>query len=451
MSSVAPDNSKLSLHPYQGAAIDHLFEYDHTLAIMPMGAGKTVITATALSELIETGDIHRALIVAPKRVALTVWPAEIEKWGIKLSIAAALGTPKHRALAMTSNSDVVVINYENLVWAIKEYDLPAMFDAIVFDETTKMKSVGSKRFRAIRPLLPKFKYRLGLTGTLIGNHLMDAYGQAFLIDLGVSLGRTKAIFTNRYYYRYGSEAWEISPQPGADERVAEDMRDITFSIPDDVYRDQLPDQIDNIIEVDIGERAFKLYKEFEKDYVAYLEEDVVEATTAGVLQNKLRQAAQGFLYTDEGFEAIHDAKLDALGEVIDSCDRLIVCYDFKADLERMRARWPAPNIGSGVSDKQALMTISGWNNGDIPLLYLHPQSGGHGLNLQAGGNKMCWYTLPWSLDYYQQTIARLRRQGQQADTIWNHILVARQTVDVYVAAALTANEGVQQTVIGGLR
>ncbi len=451
MSLDLQNNSEISLHPYQEEAITHLFEHDHTLAIMPMGAGKTVITAMALAELIEDGAIKRALIVAPKRVALTVWPPEIEKWGIKLSIAVAIGTPRQRAAAMTSDTDVVVINYENLVWAAKLYDLPALFDAIVFDEITKMKSVGSKRFRAIRPLLPWFKYRLGLTGTLIGNHLMDAYGQAYLIDLGESLGRTKAIFTSCYYYRYGTESWELSPQPGADERLAEDMRGITFSIPDSVYRDQLPPQVDNIIEVDIGGPAYERYKELERDYILYLDEGVVEATTAGVLSNKLRQAAQGFLYHDDGWTELHTAKLDALEEIIDSTDRLIVCYDFRADLERLKKRWPAPHIGAGVSDKQAAITISGWNAGDLPLMYIHPAAAGHGLNLQAGGNTMAWYTLPWSLDLYMQTIARLRRQGQQADQVWNHILVAKQTVDVHVAAALTANQDVQQTVIRGLR
>lgn len=443
------------IHPYQEDAISFLYEHDEALALVPMGGGKTMMAGTAAKELLEDKVVKRWLILAPKRVAQLVWKPEFAKWSHlnDQEIAVAVGTDKQRMAAIEGDEPFVVMNYDNLIWMLDTYNSVYDFDGIIFDEVTKMKNPQGKRHKSIKRYLTDFNVRWGLTGRLSPNGLKDLYGQVYCVDRGRRLGRSFGHFKAGYFQSTGPMPWQVEPQPDAVERATEAIADISFLIPDSVYEDQLPPLVPNTIEVDMSPEMRDIYNEMEEEFLIKLEEDEVLAANAGVMLGKLQQIVNGFIYTDTGSQWFHDAKINALEELIDSQqgEPLIVVYKYRRELEALRGRWDAPYLGEGVSDTRAEQAVNDWNAGKLPIFYIHPASAGHGLNLQAGGNTIVWYGQTWSLEEHDQTIARLRRQGQEEDQVLCHYIVMKDSVDNTVLGAVAHKGVIDRAVIAGIK
>jgi SNF2 family DNA or RNA helicase len=418
-----------------------------------MGGGKTVMAATAMQELLREGAIERVLIFCPKRVGLMVWPAEMQKWDhLDLGVAVAIGSEKQRHNAILSDAPVVVINFENMVWFFDNYP-SHNFDCLVIDELSKMKSAQSKRHKALRRHVYDFTVRWGLTGTPTSNSVVDLFGQMFCIDCGDRLGKTFSAFRREYMVWVGPNQWDWELRPKAFEAITDKIKDIAFLIENKDYVDQLPRLVKNRIQAPMPAAAAKVYEELEETFVASLTDgEIVDAASAGVLVNKLAQVADGFLYMDEGYQWLHDAKIDALEEIIEEQQGapLLVAYRYRAELLELQKKWPAPYLGAGVTDKQSEKNVRDWNAGRLPLLYLHPASAGHGLNLQAGGNVIAWYGHTWSREEHDQTIARLRRTGQERDQVWSHYIISAP-IDLDVLEAVRVKQNIAKKVAERLK
>jgi SNF2 family DNA or RNA helicase len=443
------------IFPYQEEAIDFLYERDESLALIPMGGGKTMIAATAASELLQEGIVSRWLILAPKRVCLLVWRQEFAKWSHldEDRVAVAVGVGGARRDALESDKSFVVMNYDNLIWMIDTYGGVHNFDGIIFDEVSRMKNPQGKRHKKIKKYLTQFKVRMGLTGTPTSNGIKDLYGQVYCVDCGCRLGRSHGHFKRDYFQSTGPMVWQIEPQPDALDRATEAIADISFQISNSVYADQLPSLHRNTIEVEMSPEMRDIYKEMEEEFLIELKDDNVMAANAGVMLNKLQQIVDGFIYTDTGAQWFHDAKINALEEIIESQQGapLLVVYKYRRELEALRGRWDAPYLGAGVTDVQAEKAVDDWNAGKLPILYVHPASAGHGLNLQDGGDTLVWFGQTWSLEEHDQMIARLRRQGQKAGVIHCHYIVMRDSIDGTVLDALASKKVVDNAVIAGIK
>jgi SNF2 family DNA or RNA helicase len=410
------------LRPYQQEVVTQLYERDFTLATLPVGAGKTLSTLTAIEELLRDGVLTRVLVVAPLRVANHVWAQEAAKFGIDLELAVATGTPLRRRQALESDADVVVINFENLRWLIERPEF-ASFDGLVWDEVSKMKAVSSKRFKAVRNQLRQFKWIVGLTGTLIAVGIQDLFGQAVVIDRGKTLGRTITGFRQAYMMNTappGAHYAKWEPQAGARDRVLEALEPLVVSIPPEVYSAQLPDEVVVRVETDLDMPG--VYRELEEELMTELDGEVIESHAA----QKLQQACQGFLY-DMG-KVPHwfptQNKLDALEELVGG-EPVLLFYQYQAERDAIIERFGAEDLD-----------VDSWNRGEQPIALAHPLSAGHGLNLQAGGNHIVWMAPPWSLELWLQANGRLRRGGQQAAAVFIHVLCARDSIEDRVLAAL---------------
>ena len=437
------------LHRYQHEAIDFIKDSADALMLCPMGAGKTVITATAIQDLLEQGAVRRALILAPKRPAQMTWPAEIAKWDhITFDYSVAIGTPKQRAGALMAETSAVVMNYENLLWLIDNYDINKLFDAIVFDEVTWMKNPSSKRFKKLKKYIPHFETRIGLTGTL-GGEVPDVFAQVYVVDAGERLGKSKTAFDNEFMVRWGREPWQIKPAAGAEKKLAARIAPLVFEIDGADYEDQLPPLIENIIEVELPPNARRIYDELEQHFVADMGDDELLMTpTMAATLNKLQQIANGFYYTEGKPFPVHDAKADAMVEVLNGCDSLVGVYKYKFDIELMGN---PPCINSSVSDAEVAAMINSWNNGELKYVAGHPMSFGHGLNLQKGGNVIAWFGHTYSMDEYAQTVARLRRQGQESGQVWSHLIVAKDTIDTDIIAVRRGKGEVEKMIVNSIR
>ena len=435
-SSTASQNSKPCLRPYQQRAVTRAYEADATLLTCPMGAGKTAIVLTALQELLQDRVISRALVLAPLRVAQFVWCQEAAIWTPGLEVASALGPPLRRRGALVGPSPVVVLNYENVAWAASE-GLLAGFDALVLDESTKVKSTHSSRWKALHKIARQFKVRIGMTGTPTGQSLLDLYGQVTLLDQGQRWGRRFTKWRDRYFHATDYERRVWVPDLGTEEALTTATRDLAFHVEPAEYLDQLPGIVSNPIWFEMPAAVMDDYAYLRDELLLELENgETIVAGSAGVLVGKLRQLGAGFLYAGDGTPRwLTSARLDTAQELLEELPQTLVCYQFRAELEALQARRPAPYLGSGVSAKDAARAVDAWNAGDLPVLYIHPASAGHGLNLQSGGHHMLWLTLPWSWDMYEQTRARLHRSGQ-AEPVWEHTLLAADTLDREVLGAL---------------
>jgi SNF2 family DNA or RNA helicase len=366
-----------------------------------------------------------------------------------VTIARAIGTPKQRRAAFASDAQIVVINVDNVVWATNE-GLLAGFDTLVIDESTRFKNARSNRWKALKKVLPQFTSRFALTGTPTTQGLQDLFAQVYLVDKGQAFGASFYKWREYYFRPLDPNGWKWAPKHGALEVITKSIAPFTFQIEPGDYAAQLPELVINDLVVELPHAARALYDQLKEDFVV----GEVSAASGGVLVNKLAQIANGFIYTGDAelgtqqAEWLHDAKLDALEEVIESQQGapLLVLYRYRAELEAMRKRWPAPYLGSGVSNVTAAKTIADWNAGRLPILYGHPASMGHGLNLQDGGSTIVWYGLPWSLEEWQQAIARLHRSGQKS-TVWVHRIVAADTVDREILEALRTKRRVQDLVV----
>lgn len=443
------------LYPYQKAGVKWVLDHPAAGLLLEMGLGKTVTTLTAIDALIyERFEVDKVLVIAPKQVAETVWAEEIQEWPHlqRLRAVKILGSVAQRRAALRKDADIYIINRENVVW-LTQY-LQAMkenwpFDMVVIDELSSFKSNTAERFKALRRVRPAIRRIVGLTGTPAPNGLLDLWAQVYLLDRGERLGKTLGGYREKYFRegrRNAQVVFDWVLKPDAEEAIYSRISDICMSMKAEDYL-TMPERRDIFVKVTIPPTARKAYDLLEKELVLPLQDEVILAANAAVVTGKLLQLANGAIYGEDGdAREIHQAKLDALESLIESaCGQpVLVYYAFKHDLARIRKRFPQARTLSTPED------VNAWNRGEIPLLLAHPDSAGHGLNLQKGGHIMIWYGLTWSLEKYQQANARLYRQGQKKPVTIYHI-VARDTVDEHVVEVLTGKATRQEALIQAIK
>jgi len=443
---------KYSPHEYQSFATNFILEHPISAVLLDMGLGKSVITLTSIFDLcLDRFLIRKVLVIAPLRVARDTWPAEIEKWDhLKgLTYTVAIGNETERRAALMQAADIYLINRENVDWLVNKSRLPFDFDMVVIDELSSFKAHGSKRFKALRRVRPKVKRIVGLTGTPSGNGLMDLWAEIGILDLGQRLGRFISHYRNNFFTpdkRNQQIVFSYKPLPGAEDEIYRLISDITISMRSTDYL-KMPECIINEIPVLLSEKERKSYESMKRDLVLSLEGQEIDAGSAATLSNKLLQMANGAVYADDGSVVpLHDRKLDALEDLIEAANGkpVLVAYWYKHDLERIQKRFPVTKLDTAES-------IKAWNKGEIAVAIIHPASAGHGLNLQSGGSTLVWFGLTWSLELYQQTNARLWRQGQESDTVVIHHLVAQDTIDQRVMKALKDKDHNQSALIDAVK
>lgn len=441
-----------SPHNYQSYAINYIETHPIAAVLLDMGLGKTVISLTAIADLLfDSFEAHRILVVAPLRVARDTWPAEIAKWEHlqHLTFAVCVGTPKERRTALMSGADITIINRENLGWLIDSSGFDFDYDMVIIDELSSFKNHKSKRFQSLMKVRPKVKRIIGLTGTPSSNGLMDLWAEFKLLDFGERLGRFITHYRNNYFIpdkRNGEIIYSYKPMPYAEDAIYRRISDITISMKSTDHL-QMPELITSQYEVQLSEEEEKRYEELKADFVLELPEGEITAANAASLTGKLSQLANGAIYDDDGnIIEFHDRKLDALEDLIEAANGkpLLVAYWFKHDLQRIKKRFDVREIKSSKD-------ITDWNNGDIPVAVIHPASAGHGLNLQAGGSTLIWFGLTWSLELYQQTNARLWRQGQTSGTVVIEHIITKGTIDERILKALSLKEVTQNALIDAVK
>ena len=444
-------------HDYQKYAIEYIKNNPIAAVLLDMGLGKTVITLTAINDLLnDSFEVSKILIIAPLRVAKTTWSDEIRKWEHLhfLRYSVAVGTEKERLDALHTPADIYIINRENVQWLIEKSGVPFDFDMVVIDELSSFKNHQSKRFRSLMNVRPKVRRVVGLTGTPTTNGLMDLWAQFRLLDMGQRLGK----FIGKYRAAYfrpdkmdGQIVFSYKPLPGAENRIYEAISDITISMRATDHL-KMPALISTQFPVQMNRSERLKYDALCKELVLTLPDGEITAANAAVLSGKLSQMANGAIYTDDG-EAItlHDRKLDALEDIIESMNGrpLLVAYWFKHDFERISERLHSLHIPFARLDTED--SIRRWNSGNLPVALIHPASAGHGLNLQSGGSAMVWFGLTWSLELYQQTVARLWRQGQTAGTVVVQHIVTENTVDERILTALQKKDFTQAALIEAVK
>ena len=441
-----------SPHNYQSYAIDYIETHPVAAVLLDMGLGKTVISLTAIADLLfDSFEAHRILVVAPLRVARDTWPAEISKWQhLKhLTYAVAVGTVKERKAALSAGADITIINRENLGWLIDSSGFEFNYDMVIIDELSSFKNHKSKRFQSLMKVRSKVKRIIGLAGTPSSNGLMDLWAEFKLLDFGERLGRFITHYRNNYFIpdkRNGEIISSYKPMPYAEDAIYRKISDITISMKSTDHL-QMPELITSQYEVQLSEEEEQRYEELKADFILELPEGEITAANAASLTGKLSQLANGAIYDDEGnIVEFHDRKLDALEDIIESANGkpLLVAYWFKHDLQRIKKRFDVREIKTSKD-------IIDWNNGDIPVAVIHPASAGHGLNLQAGGSTLIWFGLTWSLELYQQTNARLWRQGQSSGTVVIEHIITKGTIDERILKALSLKEVSQNALIDAVK
>ncbi|NCB94709.1 SNF2-related protein [Eubacterium limosum] len=442
---------KYKPHEYQSYATEFILSHPISAVFLEMGLGKSVITLSAIFDLcLDSFLVCKVLVIAPLRVARDTWPAEINKWDhLKgLSYSVAVGTEKERIDALKKQSTLYIINRENVDWLVHKSGIPFHFDMVVIDELSSFKSYGAKRFKSLLKVRPSVKRIVGLTGTPSSNGLMDLWAEFRILDLGQRLGRYISHYRNTYFKpdkRNAQIIFSYKPLPGAEEEIYKQISDITISMKSTDYL-KMPEYVSNEVFVTLSDKEWKVYSDFKEDMVANLGDEDIDAVNAAVLSGKLLQMANGAVYDSENkAHVIHDKKLDALEDLIEGANGkpVLVAYWYKHDLERIKDRFPVRQI-------QSSKDIEDWNNSKIPIAVIHPASAGHGLNLQSGGSTLIWFGLTWSLELYQQTNARLYRQGQR-DTVIVHHIITKNTIDEDVLLALTKKEKTQDALIDAVK
>ena len=428
----------MKLRDYQELAADFLYENDRAMILAPVGAGKTAITLTAMDDALYNGLVNRWLVVAPKRVCTDVWPVEQLKWAPDMKLAVAVGTPKQRKEAFESSAQVVVTNYDNL------QSLPDVmdFDGIVFDELTRLKNPSGTRFKALSKVIDPIKIRWGLTGSFTSNGLEDVFGQCKIIDQQL-LGRSKGAFMQKYFILMNKDFGEWAPRVGSLPQVMEVIKPATFVLEAGEYADKLPPC--HVVEMRCNMADRSHYEKMKKDFVVQFEKEQITAMSAAVVTQKLQQMSSGFIYSTETTASTTPGrmnvtqvpiwfsthKFDLLDELVEENQHAntIIVYNYIEELAELKRRYPHAQT---INDTKA---IERWNEGKIELLLIHPKSAGHGLNLQHGGRKMVFVSLPWSLELYEQTIGRLHRSGQKHD-VWVYLLLTNKTIEERILGAL---------------
>ena len=436
-------------HDYQAHTIDFIEQHPVAAVFLGMGLGKTIITLTAIDNLIrDCFTVRRVLIIAPLRVARDTWPAELAKWehlkGLRMSVM--VGTAAQRENALAADADIWVINRENLPWLVERVgERRWPFDMVVIDELSSFKSHQSKRFRALKKVRPQITRIVGLTGTPAPNSLLDLWAPFRILDGGQRLGKYITHYRDHYFLpdkRNGPQVYTWRLRPGADVEIYSAIRDVTLSMRTTDYL-TLPPLTVTTQTVHLGEKEYAAYRRLRDDLVATIAGETIDAGSAAVLSGKLQQLASGAIYGDDGQVLdVHDRKVDALADIVEAAagQTVLVAYWFKHELDRLRARFPDGRELSTAQD------MADWCAGRIPVGFIHPASAGHGLNLQSGGHILVWTTLPWSLELYEQTNARLFRQGQTEPVSVIH-LVCASTIDEQVVRALGEKDMTQSALV----
>jgi SNF2 family DNA or RNA helicase len=444
-------------HDYQRYASDFIEEHPVAAILLACGLGKTIITLTALSNLLfDSFLVHKVLIIAPLRVARDTWPAEIGKWDHleDLISSVAVGSTAERIAALERKADLYIINRENVQWLIEESTLPFDFDMVVIDELSSFKNHRSKRFRALMKRRPMVRRIVGLTGTPASNGLIDLWAQFKLLDKGVRLGRFITSYRDAYFKadkRSGQIVFSYKPAPGADERIYRAIADITISMKAQDHI-RMPELVTNEYRVALSDDERMVYEKLRKELVLDSTGGQVTVANAASLSGKLLQLANGAVYTDDGKTiGIHERKLDALEDLIEAANgaSVLVAYWFKHDLARITARLGKLKIPYSLLDSSESIRV--WNEGDLPVGLIHPASAGHGLNLQGGGSCLIWFGLTWSLELYQQTVARLWRQGQESQTVVVQHIITDRTMDERIMKVLSGKAQTQDALIEAVK
>ena len=442
---------KYSPHKYQEYVTDYILTHPIAAVLLDMGLGKSVIALTAIFDLtLDSFLIRKVLVIAPLRVARDTWPTEIEKWdhlnGLRYTVA--VGSEEQRKSALRQQAQVYIINRENVEWLISRSGIPFDYDMVVIDELSSFKSHQAKRFKSLLKIRPLVKRVVGLTGTPSSNGLMDLWAEYRLLDMGQRLGRFIGKYREDYFSpdkRNQQIIFSYKPKPGAEETIYQRISDITISMKGSDYL-KLPELVMNEVPVRLSEKEMETVETMKRDLVAMIKGEEITAANAAALSGKLLQMANGAVYDDEGAAIhIHDRKLEALEDLIEAANGkpVLIAYWFRHDLARIKERFAVETLDGSDSIKR-------WNNGEIPIAVIHPASAGHGLNLQAGGSTLIWFGLTWSLELYQQTNARLWRQGQR-ETVVIHHLIAKDTIDEKVMKALKDKDNTQSALIDAVK
>ena len=437
---------------YQTKTIQRGLNQNNVGLFLPMGLGKTVITLTIIEELLLNRlEVDKVLVIAPKNVAWSVWTSEVKKWEhLKhLKISRVLGSAAKRVKALEEPADIHVINRENVVWLVEHFGKNWPFDMVVIDELTSFKNHQSKRWKALRKVRSKINRVIGLTGTPTPNSLLDLWAQVFLLDQGETFGKTFTGYRERYFVpdqrnRHTVFSWRLLT--GAEEKIHSAITDLCISLKSEDYID-LPDKIYNNVLVDLGADGRQQYKTMADDRLIALIHSDIEAATAAAVTTKLLQISGGAAYDDrKQVQVLNTKKIDALGELLEELqgEPCLLFYKFRHELDRILAKFPHARHLQNPND------IDDWNARKIPILLAHPQSAGHGLNLQKGGSNIIWYTLTYSLEEYQQANARLHRQGQQKPVVIQH-LIAENTLDGVVLDVLNAKDDGQKALLNAIK
>lgn len=448
---------KYKPHDYQRYATEYIESHPTAAVFLDMGLGKTSITLTAINNLLfDYFDAHRILVIAPLRVARSTWADEIEKWDHlrDLTFAIAVGSEKERLEALRKQADITMINRENLQWLTEKSGQPFEYDMVVIDELSSFKNHQAKRFKALMKARPKIKRIVGLTGTPSSNGLMDLFAEFKILDMGVRLGRFIGQYRNTYFKPdkvNGPIVYSYKPLPGAEDAIYEKISDITISMKAADHL-KMPELVNTKYMVHLSEKEKKKYEDMKAELVLSLPEGEITAANAASLSGKLSQMANGAVYADdESILPIHDRKLDALEDIIESANGkpLLIAYWFKHDLMRIEQRLTEKKIPFQKLDSDASMKK--WNKGELPVALIHPASAGHGLNLQSGGSTIVWFGITWSLELYQQTVARLYRQGQSSGTVTVIHILTEGTVDEKTMKALADKDSTQSALIDAVK
>lgn len=442
-------------HPYQEKGRQLLLSTPRIGLFFDLGLGKTVTTLTAVNDLMfDTFEVARVLIVAPKRVALNVWPEEIAKWAHLAHLTYSVIHGPNKLEALKSPARIHIINYDGLKWLARNWMHAPRYDMLVLDESTFVKNQGSKRFavcRAISDITPR---TVLLTGKPAPNGLIDLWAQIFLLDQGKRLCANKTDFIN-FYFTAKNNGTGWVPRRGTIKEISDRIGDITLTLQAEDYL-AMPKLVHNKIVCDLPHKLRKEYDTLETKFFLELEGADIMAFSAGALSMKLRQYVSGFVYDEfKTGHPVHQLRLEVVSELLESLNGapLLICVQFIHEIEMLRSHLGAdtPAIYSSSSTKEDQEMLRRWNAGELPLLIANPQSIGHGLNLQSGGHNLLWFSLTWNLDVYDQTIARLWRQGQESDRVVNHVIVMRDTIDEPIFGALQAKARTQQELLTRLK
>ena len=443
----------MKLRPYQELAADFIYEHDRAMVLAPVGAGKTAITLTGMWEMLRDKHVKRFLVLAPKRVCTDVWPVEQPKWAPYMTMSVCVGTPRQRLQAYAADTQVMVINYDNIQWLVENG--PLNFDGIVFDELTRLKNPSGTRFKALLKVMEPMRVRWGLTGSFTSNGLEDVFGQCKIVNQDL-LGRAKGAFMQQYFVLMNPEFGEWMPRPGALDKVMQKIKPATYVLEPGEYKDKLPPchQVEMRCTMDL-----KAYNQLKKDYMLEYAGGKIAAVNAGVVTGKLQQMASGFVYDTKSVASetpgkftvtqtpvwFSHHKFDLLQELLEENQHAntIIAYTYQEELAELKRRFKVTTL----DDDRA---IERWNRGEVELLAVHPKAAGHGLNLQHGGCHMVFLSLPWSLELYEQTIGRLHRSGQTKD-VWVYVLMTNKTVDEKIWQALHNKQAISEIALEALK